>query len=200
MRTFPLRKWYYARALWYYHAPAIEHRLMADPKFFELVDPRLRELCRCLLEAGLQTTPSCQGHFHSRQRFATVWDELQREADLIRSGGLVVKDSETDEAFAFREPGYRLAWRDFESFREQASRQQEHGYLGIAIPNDQPELVARFREQHVAAEGVRIEPDAELAVIFGQPFVSVRVEACSREQRDAAWAAVTAHVKKLLRG
>ena len=114
LRTFPLHKWYYAKSLWFYHAPASEHRLIADPTFFELVDPQLRELCRCLLSAGLHTTPSCQGHFHSRERFRRVWDELAYEADRIRSNGLVVRDSETEAAFAFSAPDYRLAWPDFE--------------------------------------------------------------------------------------
>jgi hypothetical protein len=200
LRTFPLRKWYYANELWYYHAPAFEHRLIADPKFFELVDPQLRELCRCLLSAGLRTSPSCQGHFHSRERFRRVWDELSHEEELIRSSGLLVRDSESEEPFAFSEPEYRLAWPDFASFFEQASRQQQHGYIGIAIPNGQPELVARFCDHRVVLDGVRIEPDTELGGIFGQPFVSVSVESRSREQRDAAWAAVTAHVKGLLRG
>ena len=57
-RLFPLRKWYYANPLWYYHAPAFEHPLRTDQKFFKLVDPALRELCHVLLEAGLCTTPS----------------------------------------------------------------------------------------------------------------------------------------------
>ena len=198
-RTFPLRKWYYANPLWYYHAPAIEHRLAADPKFFELVDPQLRELCRCLLAAGLHTTPSCQGHFHPRQRFERVWDELLREADLIRSSGLIVKDSETDQAFSFCKPDYRLAWQDFASFHEQAGRQQTHGYIGFGIPNDRPELAARFRDPGVLSEGARLEPDAELAGIFKRPFVSIFVKSRSREERDASWAVVTAHVKALLR-
>jgi hypothetical protein len=197
-RTFPLRKWYYANPLWYYHAPAIEHRLAADPKFFELVDPRLRELCRCLLAAGLHTTPSCQGHFHPRQRFERVWDELQREADLIRSGGLVVRDSETDQAYSFSQPDYRLAWRDFTSFHEQAGRQQTHGYIGFAIPKDRPDLAARFRDPNRLSEGARIEPDAELEAIFKRPFVSIYVRSGSREERDATWTLVTAHVKALL--
>ena len=197
-RTFPLRRWYYANPLWYYHAPAIEHRLRADPKFFELVDPQLRELCRCLLAAGLHTTPSCQGHFHPRRRFERVWDELLREAELIRSGGLVVRDSESDQAFSFCEPDYRLAWPDFTSFHEQAGRQQTHGYIGFAIPNARPELAARFREPRSLLEGAQIEPDAELEGIFERPFVSIHVKSRSREARDASWAAVTAHVKALL--
>jgi hypothetical protein len=198
-RTFPLRKWFYANPLWYYHAPAIMHRPHADPRFFELVDPQLRELCRCLLAAGLRTTPSCQGHFHPRRRFERVWDELNHEAELIRTGGLVVRDSETDRALSFHEPAYRLAWEDFASFHEQAGRQQTHGYLGIAIPNDRPELAARFCSRRLDTDGVRIEPDAELGEVFGQSFVSVYVEPRSREERDASWAAVTAHVKALLR-
>ena len=43
------------------------------------------------IDAGLQTTPSCQGHFYPRDRFEKIWDELKREEPLITDGGLVVK-------------------------------------------------------------------------------------------------------------
>src|ERR1051326_6919725 len=73
LRQFPLRKWYYASPLWYYHRPAAEHVLKRDPRFFELVDPLLRELCRIVFDAGCCTTPSCEGHFYARARFEKIW-------------------------------------------------------------------------------------------------------------------------------
>src|SRR5262249_20831239 len=137
-RTFPLRRWYYANPLWYYHTPATQHSLRTDAQFYELVDPDLRELCQALLAAGLFTPPSCQGHFCPRHRFERVWDELSREAETVRGSGLTVRDSETDCPYRFQAVDYQLPWRSFDAFLHQAYPHQNHGYIGIAIPKDRP--------------------------------------------------------------
>lgn len=91
LREFPLRKWYYVNPLWYYHAPALEHRLRRNERFFELVDPAQRELCRLALEAGLCTTPSCQGHFYPQDRFEQIWAQLVEHEAQIRNVGLLLE-------------------------------------------------------------------------------------------------------------
>lgn len=121
-RLFPTRQWFYAGPWWYYHAPAVFHQLRVDRRFYELVDPALRELCRRLLAAGLRTTPSCQGHFYERPRFERVWDQLSREAGAVRTAGLVVRDCENGRARLFRDPLYRLPWPHFEAFYDDAAR------------------------------------------------------------------------------
>src|SRR5512146_1091716 len=90
-REFAIRKWFYSSPLWYYHRAGTTDEIRADRRFYRLVDPDLRELCRILLDAGLRTTPSCQGHFYPRERFERIWDELQREQPLITGEGLEVK-------------------------------------------------------------------------------------------------------------
>ena len=197
-RAFPLRRWFYANPLWYYHTPATQHRLRTDAQFYELVDPALRELCQVLLAAGLCTTPSCQGHFYPRQRFERVWDELSREADSIRDSGLVVHDSETDCPYQFQSPQYQLPWPDFAAFLDQAFPHQNHGYIGIAVPTDRQRLVKQLQSDRYQSPPVRIEPDQDLSVALEQPIFSVYVDAKSPEERDAAWQDVTRYVKSIL--
>src|SRR5262249_11812252 len=120
LRAFPLRKWYYANRLWYYHTRALHHDLHVSPIFYQLVDPALRELCEVLLSAGLCTTPCCQGHFYPYSRFERIWNELSDEAAKICGDGLIVRDSETGEAFRFHDQCYRIDWRDFDTFYHEA--------------------------------------------------------------------------------
>src|SRR4051812_37377333 len=111
-RRWPVSKWFYANPLWYYHRPGTDEEINATRKFYQLVDPDLRQLCHLLNSAGLRTCPSCQGHFYERNRFENIWTELTREQDEIRDGGLVVKDSETDKEFLFKDKNYALPWND----------------------------------------------------------------------------------------
>src|SRR5438067_8000604 len=61
-REWAVRRWFYANPIWYYHRRSAAHEIRPTGKFYKLVDPELREVCRLLNDAGLQTTPSCQGH------------------------------------------------------------------------------------------------------------------------------------------
>ncbi|HKQ49794.1 MAG TPA: hypothetical protein VJZ71_17100 [Phycisphaerae bacterium] len=197
-RLFPLRKWYYASPLWYYHAPAREHCLRTDSHFYELVDPVLRELCKTLLDAGLMTTPSCQGHFYPRARFERVWDELVRESGAICNGGLVVHDCESDRSYHFASDSYRLPWRDFETFYYEADRHQNEGYLGIMFPPALADMARRLEAAFLPDVPARIEQDVELTRLLGQPLVGVYVSPASPDERDRAWRKVTRCVQEVL--
>ncbi|HUN82577.1 MAG TPA: hypothetical protein VMV81_13820 [Phycisphaerae bacterium] len=199
-RAFPLRRWFYANPLWYYHTEAAQHRLRTDAQFYELVDPDLRELCQACLAAGVFTTPSCQGHFYSRERFVRVWDELSREADAIRGEGLVVRDSETDCPQLFQQADYELPWYGFESFLAQAFPHQHHGYIGIAVPAERSSVGERLRSGAFEHPRARIEGDGDLSRALGLPVFSVQVDPESPEERDEAWAAVTEYIKGVLAG
>lgn len=197
-RRFPLRRWFYANPIWYYHTPATEHKLRTDAKFYELVDPDLRELCHVLIESGLRTTPSCQGHFYPESRFTRIWDELVRESALVQSIGLIVKDSESDVPYRFRNPDYRLPWSSYAEFMEEASSHQHRGYIGIAVPANRPELAARFFKRPFTADAATLVHDEELTRVLGEPIFSVNVDPGTPEERDEAWQTVTRHVKTVL--
>ena len=196
--AFPLHNWYYANPLWYYHAPALDHCLRTDCRFYELVDPALRELCKLLVDAGLCTTPSCQGHFYPRARFEQIWDELVGEAGAIWDGGLMVRDSESNEAFRFADDSYRVPWRDFETFYYEINRHQNEGYLGIAFPPDRAGLASRLEAELLCDVPARIERDVELTRLLGRPLVGIYVNPRTPDERDGAWREVTRCIQEVL--
>lgn len=199
LREFPLRKWYYADPHWYYHAPALQHRLATGPDFYKLVDPLLRELCRLLHGAGLMTTPSCQGHFYLGGRFEQIWETLQRDAAEIRSAaGLLVRDSETHEPARFHDPQFALPWPDGPSFVAEVQVGQRNGYLGIALPPEQPALLEQLCSRPLAVEFVTAGIDPELARALGQPIFAITVTPPGIAERDAAWRRITEYFAGLL--
>ncbi len=204
LSEFPLRKWYFAADAphpprWYYHAPALEHRLRDDPEFYELVDPPLRELCRLVRDAGLCTTPSCSGHFYAKERFARIWDDLQRESRAIRHDGLELVDSESGAGVRFRNAAYTLPWQEFGEFHAQVDALQRQGYVGLAIPPARTGLVQRLASDAFATPAARIIVESRLGRLFGQPVFGVYVDAESTDERDATWAEVTGYLRGVLR-
>lgn len=198
LREWPLRKWYYADPLWYYHAPARTHRLSDDPKFYELVDPPLRELVRVVRAAGLATTPSCSGHFYTKGRFARIWENLERDAAAIRGAGLVLRDSETDACHLFRDAAYALPWASFAAYFEEVDRLQRGGYIGIVLPATATGLAERLRRDAFTTSLAAVRYDAELSGILGQPLFGVYVNPPALAQRETAWAAVTGYFEWVL--
>lgn len=143
-RRWGVRKWFYASPLWYYHGPSPDHRVQADSQFYALMDPNLRPLCRLLHQAGVRTTPSCQGHFYPREHFQRVWGQITRDAAAITQAGLPVRDSETGRLYLFRNPAYTVPWPTFEAFHDQVALHQTTGYLGILLPRERSELYESF--------------------------------------------------------
>jgi hypothetical protein len=193
-----ISKWFYANPIWYYYRRGTDESKKTDRKFYELVDRELRELCKLLYDHGLHTTPSCQGHFYPKDRFKNIWRELTRESAAICGDGLVVKDSETDEHFLFREPDYRLAWRDFDEFYDDAGDHQGTGYLGILLPCDCEEVVERLRRLECDEPRLRMFFDEKNGRLLGGRLFSIIVLPRTDEERHDLWAGVTTRFGEIL--
>jgi hypothetical protein len=197
-RKWPISKWYYANSLWYYHRRRGDDEIVTNWKFYQLVDPDLRHICHLLNQAGLGTTPSCQGHFYEQQRFEHIWQVLTRERDLIRGDGLIVKDSETDRERLFKQSDYALEWRDFGAFFAEAAGHQGTGYLGVLVPREREDTVDLFREGYrTPASEVREEPD--LGRILGGFMFSMYVRTNGSAERSEEWRKLTEWVRDLLK-
>lgn len=190
-RLWPLRKWYYANPLWFYHEPYAADDMIPSPTFYELVDPELRDLCRGLHRAGLHTTPSCQGHFYGRDRFLLIWDELVRERQKIRAGGLIVEDSETQQEYRFEDRQFALPWDSFEEFHEEASAQQSVGYIGILVPPERLELLDSLERLPGRSREMTVEFDDEIGGRLGASLLAIRVRPVSPEARSRIWQRIT---------
>jgi hypothetical protein len=205
-REWAVRRWFYANPIWYYHRRSAEHEICADGKFYQLVDPQLREVCRLLNDAGVRTTPSCEGHSYPRQRFERIWEELTAEAEKVRGPGLVVRDCENERPYLFREPGYAVPWPSFDEFYREAGAHQGVGYLGIIIPSDLAPLARLLREESGNPSGrsatagavTKVRPEEDMGVILGGTILSIRVEAEDPHQRGAAWGRFTIRVREVL--
>lgn len=194
------RQWFYAdeSALWYYHRPRHELRMVADRQFYALVDPELRELCQLLHGHGLRTTPSCEGHFYPEQRFQQIYKQLQQDQAAIRGQGLAVKDSETGQTYLFREESYRLPWSDYEEFFAQVGAQQGVGYLGVLVPRESGELGERLGMLREMAEGAEVWWDEQAGAALGARVLGIRVRPSSPEERRGLWGAITRAVGRVV--
>lgn len=193
-RQWPLRKWYYANPLWFYHEPFAADEMIPSPKFYELMDPELRDLCRGLHAAGLHTTPSCQGHFYEKERFERIWAELERERAKIIAGGLEVKDSETQEAFLFQDEAFSLPWDSFDSFYAEASAQQGIGYLGVLVPFEREDLHAALLRLARRDESSQIEFDDAIGRRLGSHLLAIHVAPPTPLDRGELWRGITERV------
>jgi len=197
-REWASRRWFYTDPIWYYHRRSADHEVRTGRRFYDLVDPELREVCQLLSRAGLRTTPSCQGHSYPRERFERIWTELNREARAIRGGGLVVRDCESDTPFLFRQPEWRVPWPSFDAFYREADAHQNEGYLGIVVPPDQPGLEVRFRcgpyrTRWSILAPERCPPAAVAGTLFG-----LRVNAIDESTRAREWECFTRYSRALL--
>jgi hypothetical protein len=197
-RKWAVSRWFYANPIWYYHRRSSARDICPNGRFYQLVDPDLREVCRLLNDAGARTTPSCQGHSYPRERFEGIWEELQRESPLIRTKGLVVKDCENEEAFLFRQSDYQSPWRSFEDFHCEAAAHQNVGYLGILVPDDRPDLAERFASIEYTTPAARVGPEKSIGAMLGGTLFEVRVETTDSMTRTAEWRAFTKYISELL--
>jgi hypothetical protein len=188
-QRWPVSKWFYANPLWYYHRDGTDEEIVPNRKFYQLVDPDLREICRELNDAGLHTTPSCQGHFYPRERFERIWDELKREEPQIVGSGLVVKDSETDAEYLFRDPSYRVPWANFDGFYAKAADHQGTGYLGIVVPCDNG-LCDRFRAARRRTGKMALFEENPHGRRLGGTLFDILVEPRDPENRAKIWAEI----------
>ncbi len=185
------RKWFDAEPLWYYHRAGTDEEIVANRKFYQLVDPDLRELCRLLNDHGLHTTPSCQGHFYPRDRFERIWEQLTREAPRIAGEGLVVKDSETDRQFLFRESGFVLPWDSFDSFYAQAADHQGTGYLGIVVPEDRPGLISQLCGLSGKRGIISMGFDERISQALDGRLYNIVVRPANDDERIRGWSQIT---------
>ena len=197
-REWAVSRWFYADPIWYYYRRSTSHEICPGGRFYQLVDPELREVCRLLHEAGIGTTPSCQGHSYPRERFERIWNELKREEDPIRGDGLVVKDSESQKEFVFREPTYRVPWGSFDEFYKAAGTHQNLGYLGLIVPTELGELAEWLAADGHCTDVTRVEEEPEVGRLLGGRLFGIHVNAEDPARRGDEWRAVTEYIRETL--
>jgi hypothetical protein len=194
------KRWFYASPIWFYHRRRRrDEPLVANRRFYELVDPDLRELCHLFLRHGLVTTPSCQGHFYERPRFERIWDELSMEIEQIRGKeGLVVTDCETDRKYRFRDENFELPWKDKDAFCAEAMAHQATGYLGSLVPPERQELIDRLERAAYENEKARFMREEQLSRELNATFFAFTIHADDPTERMELWRIATERIKRVL--
>lgn len=197
-REMAIRKWYAGSSNWYYHRRALPGEYDCSRRFYQLIDPQLRGLCRLLHRYGIHTTPSCQGHFYGRDYFERIWDALVRERDLIQTTGLKVRESSEGREFLFRACTYELPWPNFNEFYSLASTTQTQGYLGILLPREQHALVCELHNHPFHTERAAIHFDGDLSCLLGGSVFGVTVQPRDPAERDRLWQSVVEYLHAIL--
>ena len=127
---------------WYYYHP-LSKPLVSNKKDHEIIktlDEPLRDLFMHLTLNGYKTLPSCSGHFlktnQQREKYLRVLNDLAQ----IKTNGLVLKDTETDKIYRYRNPSYPNLWSSFNNFKDQLDTHTRVGYIGIIKPPKHIEL------------------------------------------------------------
>jgi hypothetical protein len=192
------RRWFYANPIWYYHRQGLAHEIRLSGRFYQLVDPELRDACRLLNDAGLHTTPSCQGHDYPRERFEQIWRELTREAHAIRGEGLVVRDCENETPYRFRQSDWLLPWPSFDAFFCEAAARQCEGYLGIVVPPSRMAVEAEFRLTPYRTRWAALEIDGEAGQELGGTLFGIHVKAPDEAERSREWRCFAHYIQHII--
>jgi hypothetical protein len=128
---------------WYYAAPreTAKHELPSEPEFMKTVDPALRPLVGWLHSRGIPTGPSCAGHDITKRGFDEIYKGLERDADKIRTDGLLLRNPEDGSDYVMIEPDYALPWSTLDEFRQAANDHQPIGWLPFYTTDPRIQLV-----------------------------------------------------------
>lgn len=121
---------------WYYKMKDFKPCILPKNKDFNSsLDPELQEVVSFLHAKKIPTTPSCAGHFCNPSEWEERYDQLEKDADLVRSQGLMIKDPEDNFSYCMKDPTYSLPWNK-KAFIERANEHAKFGVIGIYDPGN----------------------------------------------------------------
>ena len=112
---------------------------------------------------------------------------MRTEEDAIRNTGLMVTNSETNEAFTFQDPDFELPWSHFDEFYDEVAAHQSSGFLSVALTNDKGPLHAKLVRKAIESRTISLELDQFLSDQLHAPLLHVRVQAHDPVERGRAW-------------
>ena len=119
---------------WYYFFPTNRpFNLPNNPDFYSSLDDELVDITMLLHSKGIPTTPSCSGHFSTKSYYTDVYNRLEKNADSIRSVGVVLDNVETGKTYYYRNSNYKLPW-DGATFVDSSMDYQTKGVIGFLDP------------------------------------------------------------------
>lgn len=184
------RWWRPARSgfAWFYHSPA-PFRGSTFLKDYSTVDEDLRPIVKMLHSMGIPTMPSCQGHWPDKGWAKRCFEDLQRDAQRIRMGGMPMIDVETGVVVNFSDPFYSMPWFSWQDFHEELVRNQGRGYLAFLLaPGSRIEQILN----DIVACGTRVRVTSEIYNRRRHLIIEVR------EREPMAQRACWANIQRVL--
>ena len=197
-REWALNRWYYADPLRYYYKKGSSLFVTQDPRFYQHVDSCLKDLCQLLHALDIKTSPSCEGHFHPYEWFHDVWKKMNEESLLIKTDGLLVRDSETEEAFLFHDPQYKLPWTSSDEFFTASQEVQNIGYIGFLIPYWMSELSFDLKKLSADTLSYFFACDSELSHALKGHYFHLYVKSKSASETVYTWNLWTHKITRVL--
>jgi hypothetical protein len=171
---------------WYYFLKRKNPNRITNKSFPDSIDEPLKELVQFLHEIGIKTTPSCSGHHFSEKNFDIIYENLEKDKEEIRNGGLKLMDIETGISYLYKNQNYRLPWsRD--KFLQDAKAYQQKGIIGIRTGN-RKKLKRKLLE--IQVEGAEIREQEGIIFIY----ISENAKGENRE----TWRKITAEIKNII--
>ena len=120
---------------WYYflHKDR-DYTLPQNPKFYSTLDDSIKPIVHLLHKNNIPTTPSCSGHFYSKEHYIPTYNSLLNNQKLINNDGVILKDDETNKNYFYQNKNYKLPWTKDE-FLDKITRYQLKGVLGFEDKN-----------------------------------------------------------------
>lgn len=120
---------------WYYFLTTKrDYQLPNNSYFYMNVDENLKPIVHLLHKNNIPTTPSCSGHFYSKDYYSPTYDSLVSNQKLINNNGVVFNDEETGKKYFYQNKNYNLPWNKKE-FLDKIYNYQTKGVIGIKDQN-----------------------------------------------------------------
>lgn len=177
-------------AAWFYHTPA-PRRPLSFMRDHSTVDSQIRGLVMFLHSKGMQTSPSCAGHWPKKQWVRRCFDSLQQDALEIRTRGLDMIDVETGVRTRLTDPYWSLPWGDWSHLASGMREYDGEGYLCFAVPVGH--VMWQYIEEAKALRGVTLNVKPYL----GRLCWEIRVRTADPLSQQNAWHSVERFIRRL---
>lgn len=170
---------------WYYFMKKKNTNLISNDHFMESVDAPLKDLVHFLHTQQVPTTPSCSGHFRSREEYKKVFASLVKDKETIHHEGLDLKDIETGKIYHYQDKNYRLPWQE-EEFLDRIMSYQHKGVVGMRLGHKRS-----IKKQILSLEfsGVKFEEKENIVLIL--------LEKNSEASNIRTWAEITEAIQSI---
>jgi hypothetical protein len=183
-------------------------RVSTDPRWFygfaekgpraatsarlDTVDRPLRPIVALCQRAGIQTLPSCSGHFPPEKTLRALYRGIKRDRAWVRGHGLTLRCSESGTLKVYRNPSWAIP--PFEQWAEPVRKAHGIGRIGFVFSDIDPRVIPLIQAlrniDRVNAYATRLQR----AIV-----VTLTTSARNPAERNMLWERVFAVMRQAIR-